>query len=378
VMYACSTHVRRCIVRTASLASHSPTDAGQGIETTTCTLLSRVSSISDARGFAVRDPLFSPATLVLVTLFCVRTSAGQEKRTPNGVQHQPQIVNSMPLAEVRQNATHGDARAQFILGKAYFTGSGVAQDYGEAARWYAAASAQNLADAQVSLGNLYEQGKGVAKDYREAFHYYRAAALQGEPTAENNLASLYEHGQGTTRNPKEAFDWYLASAVAGNPIGQCNLASMYFVGRGIRRDYEQAARWFRAAAEQGIPEAQNLLAVMYYKGDGVSRNYAEAANWARRAAEQGYPPAQTDLAYMYEQGKGVPLDYVAAYTWHSVAAAAGERHSAARLKNLAHLMLPEQVRTAKAHAAEWAQQHAASGHAPANETSDSLTMLPRN
>ena len=67
--------------------------------------------------------------------------------------------------------------------------------------------------------------------------------------------------------------------------------------------------------------------------------------------------AQADLAYMFEVGRGVPLDYVAAYTWYSAAAAGGERHSSARLKSLAGVMLPAQLTLAKTQAVVCLAKH---------------------
>lgn len=58
-----------------------------------------------------------------------------------------------------------------MLGNGYWKGVAVPQHYNAAARWYAAASAQNLAEAQMALGYLYEHGKGVRKDYGEALRY---------------------------------------------------------------------------------------------------------------------------------------------------------------------------------------------------------------
>jgi TPR repeat protein len=115
---------------------------------------------------------------------------------------------------------------------------------------------------------------------------------------------------------------------------------------------------------------------MYYKGDGVPVDYAEAANWAQRSAKQGYASAQADLAYLYEQGKGVPLDYVLAYTWYSRAAAGGERHSAARLKSLSRIMLPEQLRAAKGRVAAQAEVHNKVATARRNDSADSLSFFP--
>jgi len=372
-MYACCTYVPACIVQNTRPDPHSLNDPGDGSPIISPVLFPG-SSVQVRRTFSVRVRPFFLITLWLLTSFYLSLLPAQEKATPNNSQLQQQSVSIMSLAEVRKRASKGEAHAQWALGNAYLSGQGVPQDDHEAARWYRAASAQNLADAEVALAYLYAYGRGVPKDYREALRLYQAAAFEGDPVGENNLASLYEHGLGTRRRPAEALRWYLASAQAGNPVAQSNLASMYFLGRGIHRDHKQAARWFRAAAEQGLPEAQNLLAVMYYKGDGVARDYTEAARWARRAAEQGYSRAQADLAYMYEQGRGVPLDYVAAYSWYTMAVAGGEHHSASRLKSLAHVMSPEQLRNAQAHAVEW--QHQQSESQPAKEGVGSFSLLP--
>jgi TPR repeat protein len=79
---------------------------------------------------------------------------------------------------------------------------------------------------------------------------------------------------------------------------------------------------------------------------------------------------------MFEQGKGVPLDYVAAYSWHSVAATAGERHSAARLKSLSHVMLAEQMRVAKARAVAWQAQHGKPAGVRESQSVGAISFLP--
>src|ERR1700675_470535 len=55
--------------------------------------------------------------------------------------------------------------------------------------------------------------------------------------------------------------------------------------------------------------------------------------------------------------KACPLDYVAAHTWYSAAAAGGERHSSARLKSLAGVMLPAQLTLAKTQAVVCLAKH---------------------
>jgi TPR repeat protein len=61
----------------------------------------------------------------------------------------------------RSSAEKGDAKAQFNLGKIYFHGQGVPQDYAEAVRWYRKAADQGYANAQYALGFMYHKGQGV-------------------------------------------------------------------------------------------------------------------------------------------------------------------------------------------------------------------------
>jgi TPR repeat protein len=83
------------------------------------------------------------------------------------------------ISPLQEQARGGDARAEYLLGWSYMTGTGVSQNYVEAAKYYWQAAAQNSSDAEFSLGYLYEPGKGVPRDYQQAVVYYTAAARQG-------------------------------------------------------------------------------------------------------------------------------------------------------------------------------------------------------
>src|SRR5262249_35051245 len=58
-------------------------------------------------------------------------------------------------------------------------GTGVPQDYAEAAHWFSLAAAQGNAEAEYELGRFYYIGQGVAQDFDEAHRLYQAAADQG-------------------------------------------------------------------------------------------------------------------------------------------------------------------------------------------------------
>ena len=154
---------------------------------------------------------------------------------------------------------------------------------------------QGDADAQCSLGKMYYDGQGVPQDYAEALKWSRKAAEQGNADAQNRLGVMYDNGRGVPQRYAEAVMWFLKAAEQGHANAQCNLGLMYQYGRGVAQDYAEAVKWYRKAAEQGYARAQCNLGFMYERGLGVAQDYAEAAKWYRKAAEQGDAGAQDNL-----------------------------------------------------------------------------------
>ena len=175
---------------------------------------------------------------------------------------------------------------------------------------YSAAMAGNNR-AQTELGLAYLNGTGVAEDDTRASHLLEAAAASGEPVAQYWLATLFEHGKGERTDAAEALRWYEASALQGN------LKAMY------------------------------KLAVSYAEGWGTRQNYGEAARWFSRAGEYGFVNAQYNLGVLYERGFGVPQSLLDAYKWYAIAAAQGDKDSAARVDALSSQLTPEDLASAK-------------------------------
>ena len=254
-----------------------------------------------------------------------------KERTNN----RPAITPSLPQAKeeaeqfnaLKKRAEQGNARAQFSLGLCYYWGSGVAQDYAEAAKWYRKAAAQGNADAQYHLGVCYTEGQGVEKDYAEAVKWYRKAAEQGSPSAQYNLGVCYTEGQGAEKDYTEAVKWWRKAAEQEDAQAQCNLAVCYYLGQGMTKDCAEAVKWFRKAAEQGNAFGQMSLAFCYEEGNGVAKDPAEAATWCRKAAEQGSPMAQYNLGVCYAEGQGLDKDFAQAVKWYRRAADQGNAYA---------------------------------------------------
>ena len=283
---------------------------------------------------------------------------------------------------VRKAAEAGDTDAMVKLGRLYAEGRGVAQDYGEAAKWFRKAAEQGHAGAQYNLGVCYANGQGVAQDTSEAVTrdrkawekpgagafpglaesnrrrwlraawkygprialwmtvvtitislvlrpswfpvtWYRIGANLGFAGAQYNLGLCYANGQGVAQDYAWAVKWFRKAAEQGLAKAQYDLGVCYYYGRGVAQDYAEAVKWYRKAAEQGDAEAQNNLGECYANGEGVPKDDNEAVKWFRKAAEQGNDKAQYNLGVCYHNGNGVARDYAEAVKWFRKAAAQG-------------------------------------------------------
>ena len=116
-------------------------------------------------------------------------------------------------------AEKGNADARVYLGRMYFEGEGVQQDYAEAMKWYRKAAEQGHADAMILLGFMLEAGQVGSKNYPEAMKWYRKAADQGDAHAQYALGDMYGEGKGVPQDYVQAYMWYnlAASQYASSP-----------------------------------------------------------------------------------------------------------------------------------------------------------------
>ena len=231
-----------------------------------------------------------------------------------------------PLADVKERAQQGDAKAQHYLGICYENGEGPAKDMGEAMKWYRKAAEQGLAEAQINLGVCYGSGEGVAKDMGEAVEWFRKAADQGHAYAQNILGLHYAEGEGVAKDALKAVEWFRKAADQGHAEAQHNLGVCYDRGEGVPKHEAEAVKWYRKAADQGHAEAQHNLGCCYAEGKGVAKDVLEAVKWYRKAADQGLAEAQINLGVCYANGNGVGKDMVEAYAFFNLASITGYKN----------------------------------------------------
>lgn len=97
-------------------------------------------------------------------------------RTPADIVDQPPINHTLAAKWFRLAAEQGHGDAEAWLADAYWSGTGVRQDYVEAAKWYLKAAEQGLPCAQLQLGEMYREGQGVEKDDVQAHKWFNLAA----------------------------------------------------------------------------------------------------------------------------------------------------------------------------------------------------------
>ena len=219
-------------------------------------------------------------------------------------------VDQFKLKQVLQDANAGDISACAYLGKMYYEGTGVAQNYNEAFKWFQKAADKGIDDACAYLGKMYYEGTGVAQNYNEAFKCFQKAADNGVTGAYTWLGVMYYDGQGVAQNYEKAFLWTKKAAENGAANAYVGLGVMYCNGQGVAQNYNEAFKWFQKAADNGVAGAFAYLGEMYYAGDGVAQNYNEAFKWFQKAADNGITTGiYYFLADMFYTGKTGITDY---------------------------------------------------------------------
>jgi len=109
--------------------------------------------------------------------------------------------------------------AIYNVGVAYREGTGVEQDYAEAAKYFSKSAELGYPGAQFNLGMAYLQGLGVEQNDARAVQLFEAAAKEAYLSAQFNLALSYFTGRGVEKNPVRAYYWARLAAVGGHPTG---------------------------------------------------------------------------------------------------------------------------------------------------------------
>ncbi|MDD5657065.1 MAG: caspase family protein [Elusimicrobia bacterium] len=245
-------------------------------------------------------------------------------------------------------AKRGDAYGHHGLGWMYQNGwGGLPRDVAQAVRQYKKAA--DFQWSQYDLGRLYYDGTGIKQDYAEAAKWWRKAADQGNAPAQGLLSWLYYNGWGVKKDIAEAVELGRRSADAGDVFGRHWMGCIRYFGIGVPQDYAEAGRLWELAAAHGSPHAPWGLGLLYRGGlGGYAKNHGEAVKWFRTGVERGeLGYAAAELGAAYEAGEGVVQDFVEAYKWYLLAALRENPAAREGMKRLSQAMTKEQVAEAQ-------------------------------
>ena len=184
-------------------------------------------------------------------------------RGPKGVtKNHKKIVKGADLT--KQAAEQGHPFAQYSLGNycRYVQGSD------DAAAWYQKAAEQGYIPAlcamgmvkgylqaaeqgniraQVQLGKAFYYGSGIEQNYPEAAKWYRNAAEQGNTEAKYRLCLCYLTGTGVEKDEEEAEKWCLRAGEQDIVLGEFRIGESLFYGCDVKQDFSEAAKWYHRA-----------------------------------------------------------------------------------------------------------------------------------
>jgi TPR repeat protein len=262
-----------------------------------------------------------------------------------------QTENAMVVFDlISGSAARGHSGAQCAMGDRYAQGTGVAQNWFEACRWYDMAAQQGDAQAQCALAACYAGGRGVKRDMAHAFVWFEKAAAQNLPQAQWNLGELYATGlPGVEPDPKKATQLCKRAANAGFAPASATLGALF----ARANKHERAVRWWTLAAEQGDLESLFNLGQAYRLGMGTVKDEAKAFELFLKAAMGGVAAAQSRIGLAYATGEGAALDPIEACKWIELAATRGDKAAVANRARARKSLSPAQLAEAERRAKEW-------------------------
>lgn len=307
-----------------------------------------------------RKPILMAAGAVLLAILAVPLVRGFIAPGPEAVVAQapeaPAIVETLPEAEgsveAPEIATPEAAPSRDVLAEA---------DAGAepGAAGTAAPELAAVAPDPVEAAEIEDAGTQTVASFDDLPDDVGSVALR-EAASEGNAMALYVVGERLADAARsgdgdlsEALKWYERAAELGFAPAQYRTGNFYEKGFGAERDFSTAKTWYQLAAEQGNASAMHNLAVLFASGADGPPDFDSAARWFLRAAELGVRDSQFNLGILAAKGQGVPQDLGESYKWFALAAQSGDDEAAAKRDDIANVLRPDQLETARGATALW-------------------------
>ena len=165
----------------------------------------------------------------MMLILCAATALPQqrpESERANGNAARPAAAPGVAPSQfelTKAKADGNDPQAQLLLGWMYYNGNGLAQDRGEAFKWWLKAAKQGVGAAQYNVAMMYAAGQGVPQDYAEAASWYRKTAAPMDIRSMYDLGWLFAAGKGVPKSHKQAMAWWSEAEYRGYEVAKREL-----------------------------------------------------------------------------------------------------------------------------------------------------------
>ncbi len=212
-----------------------------------------------------------------------------------------------------------DAFKEFIIGKMYYDGKCVPQDYKKAINSFLVASENGNSNAQYYLGTMCMNGIGTDKDMSLATEFLMKSAYNGNKYSAYSLYKHYSHNQQETL----ATSFLKMASEHGHPIAQIKIADLELeIG-----NLQVAKDLYIKATTKGIADAHFKLANIYNNPDTLEYNLKKANEHFSKAFNiyiSDYTNSPNgflayNIATMYHNGYGVDKNSDEAIKWYKIA-----------------------------------------------------------
>jgi len=208
-----------------------------------------------------------------------------------------------PLAWFLWTASEGDVFSQVGVGKLYFEGEFVKQDYSQATYWFEKAAKQGDVEAMLYMGWL-SINASTEKGYLAALKWYYLAAKKESSTAIIELSNLYlAPPQGQEKDIAKGLQWLQLGTHRGDPIAKHRLADAYFNSEyNMQHKQAEAMQMYEELfnEENDLKAAYHLGNCHLYGTAQLGPDYKESVKWFTKAAEKEHFPAKLRLAYLLD------------------------------------------------------------------------------
>lgn len=273
------------------------------------------------------------AVTAALILFLMYLSAGSDDATPDG-------ITGRSARSIASDAKDGEPEAQVELGRRYYEGDGLDQDYERAYDLFHQASEQNYAPAFAYLGEMASHYNIPVDHRKEAKEFWKRGVELDDSECARRLGLHYLMTR-PIRNimAHEGFELLRKSNEQGNRRAQFDMGKIYFTGISTKpernmfqprsrsdvgrinplfrivKDYEAGAAYIEPLALDGDPEAIQFLAEQLFRRRYGSKWSSTALDIFQKEGQKGNADAQVALTYIYFRGELVDEAPKVGYKW---------------------------------------------------------------